>query len=121
MTSFGQLASGRINRDATIQIGERWHRRESGEVVYERRIGDGPWETMTEMLERNVFELGHSDNTIEVSGAGWNWDHTLLDIEILCGHCHKVTSSVGVNGHFCCRWAGAMYERHFQFNWMDKR
>ena len=136
MTSFGQLASGRIEADrspdhspdsgpdlgpdATIEVAEHWHRRPSGDIVYERKIGDGPWETPTETLERNVWELGHSDNTIEVSGAGWSYEHTMLDIEILCGHCKKVTRS-GVNGHFCCGWASVMYERYFQLNWEGKR
>ena len=103
MTSFGQLASGRLN------------------LSYDAP-SPSPYfaETELDQLSRNIFELGHADNTIEVSGAGWNWEHTILDIEILCGHCHAITRS-GINGHLCCAWAGRMYERYFQFNWADKR
>lgn len=60
-----------------------------------------------EQLSRNIYELGHADNTIEVY-------EYLGYLAILCGHCHQITHPKINSGWFCCRWAGGMYTRYFE-------
>ena len=64
-----------------------------------------------EQLARAIFEYGHVDNTIEVYGSRDN-------LFIICGHCHQVTNWRINGGQFCCRWAGAMYQKYFEWNFL---
>ena len=70
-----------------------------------------------ESLVRSLFENGHADNTITV----WLKDTPTLGhssslplVVVHCGHCNRDTSADVNSGHFCCRWAGEMYQRYFE-------
>jgi hypothetical protein len=141
LTSYGTLFSGRrkpsrltnasaeqellaaINgsRDVRVTVSERWYRGLGGMVVGERKIGDGPWEKISDVVLydrvpyvqmdtneyqaiRAIFENGYADNTIILQRTG-----PYGGLSILCGHCHKITFA---GGHWCCDWMHRMYDRY---------
>jgi len=66
---------------------------------------------LSELSELNSIEFERwsdlSSNAIEVSDS-------IFGLVVMCGQCHSVTNWQLNSGHFCCRWAGEMYQRYFE-------